>query len=377
MPSHTPRPDRALQLGAAPSPSEPPSSPPPSPPPLANSIDKNGMSKRLIAVVVAGLGRTLNHHQFQMNFKKAIAEPLQPDVFIAISHDAENSTKSVDQEIKPFTNMLRASTTGYIGWKRMALPDDELHRYMYAKSAKGIPGTSEIWDLCLDKRNYMQLQWRTLSHAFDMVHDREKDMGSRYHAVIRTRTDLVIERVFPPPEILFKALGRAQLLIPWASEQKASNGRRILDDQFAVMTRAMASLYFSTYDRFECGHDNEDLSHERKWCNQLSNFNDQASECYLGETVYNNKGPACIMTFDGLFGQDVKWVKHLVTECGQDLCMMERIHHQSKTHFHDGEEGTSITPKEMNMTKLLMKLDWDHKEYEDWDKKDAERHTCL
>ena len=56
---------------------------------------------------------------------------------------------------------------------------------------------------------------------------------------------------------------------------------------------------------------------------------------------------------------------------------MERIHHQSKTHFHDGEEGTSITPKEMNMTKLLMKLDWDHKEYEDWDKKDAERHTCL
>ena len=253
-----------------------------------------------------------------MNFQRAVAEPLQPDVFVALSPDPKSSPESVDEEIEPFANMLRASTMGYIGWRRMALPDDELHRYMSTRSEKGIRHDSEMWDLCTDKRNYIQLQWRTLYHALDMIKDHEKDVGSKYKAVVRARTDVVLERIFPPPEVLFKALDKAQLLVPWAYEKKASNGRRLLDDQFAVMTRDMASIYFNTFDLFDCGKKNKDLSNEREWCN-VKGWNKDTSECYLGQQVYKSKGSSCIMTFEGLFGQDMKWKKHMVTECGKNL----------------------------------------------------------
>ena len=97
-----------------------------------------------------------------------------------------------------------------------------------------------------------------------MLQGRERALGRQYRAVLRTRTDVIFERAFPPPDMLFRALDPVELLLPWYT-QKAGNGKRVMGDQVGLMQRRMADAYLSTVDGLECGPHGESRTELRRW----------------------------------------------------------------------------------------------------------------
>lgn len=258
---------QGVQLQDETSPS--PFSPPPSPPPQGGSKDawldsSRPAGSKFVAVVVAGLGRTLNAQGFQNNFREAIARPLQPDVFIALSYDQDSSPPSIDFELVNFKRMLLDVSNGYLAWRRMARDEDHELIHDPQKEMTDPVRAAKIEAMCPDGRNYLQFQFRTLKHVMDMMEEHEAAMGYQYKVVVRARTDIVIEHILPPPEVLVKAVEPVQLIVSWA--KKATNGKHLLDDQYAIMSRDIASQYFKTYELFHCGENNKDQSYERSWC---------------------------------------------------------------------------------------------------------------
>ena len=250
-------PKQDLSPSPSPPPSSPPSLPPPSPPPSGGHLERRHSTKwsyvhasNQIAVVVCGLARTLNHPTLMDNFRDSIVKPLQPDVFLAISHDDKTSPDQFEHEVGPFRDMVIKHGTGYIEWKRSEWPklSDE-----------------ERLKACPDSLKEPQFsQWRTVRVALEMLEGRERATGRRYKAVLRTRTDVIFERAFPPPDMLLRALDPVKLLVPWYSK-KAGNGKRVMGDQVGLMQRQVADAYLNAINGFECGPNGESRRHLRNW----------------------------------------------------------------------------------------------------------------
>ena len=260
-PSPSPPPSR-------PPPSSPPSPPPPSPPPDGGQVDrrpawglKDVHARNAIAVVVCGLARTLNHNILMDNFRDSIVKPLQPDVFLAISYDDKTSPEHIEDEVKPFKEMLLKHGTGYVGWRRSEWPklsDEEREK------------------TCPDAGLEPHLsQWRTVRVALEMLEGRERGIGRQYKAVLRTRTDVIFEQAFPPPDMLLRAITPVELLVPWYSKKSGGNGKRVMGDQVGLMQRQMADAYLDTFSGFACGPNGESRTHLRDWYVATRNAQDR------------------------------------------------------------------------------------------------------
>ena len=211
---------------------------------------KDVHARNAIAVVVCGLARTLNQPILMNNFRDSIVTPLQPDVFLAISYDNKTSPEHIEHEVKPFKEMLVKHGTGYVGWMRSEWPK---------------LSAEERDKACPDSTLEPQFsQWRTVRVAMEMLAGRERAIGRQYKAVLRTRTDVIFERAFPPPDMLLRALDPVKLLVPWYT-RKAGNGKRVTGDQVGLMQRQMADAYLDTVNGFECGPNGESRRHLRNW----------------------------------------------------------------------------------------------------------------
>ena len=239
-----------------PPPSPPPSPPPPSPPPESGSVRRATSTQGTIAVVVCGLARTLNHPIVVSNFHAAIVKPLDPDVFLAITHEKESSRKYLEEEVSDFRNMLIQRGTGYVGWMRSAWPGFSLETRTAEQNATTCPEQTQWED--------MHSQWRTVQVGFRMLVAREALRGRPYAAVMRTRTDIIFEQAFPPPDILLKALSPVELLVDYHTA-RSWNGKRVVGDVVAVMQRNMANAYFDVFQSLECGPNGESKLPERSW----------------------------------------------------------------------------------------------------------------
>lgn len=299
------------------------------------------MPESPIAVIVGGLARTLNTKASLENFRYAVATPLQPDVFLAISKDTDKAPATVQEEVGAFIDMLAEVSVGYIGWKRFQAPK------LLNKDAA-----------CEDLKNHHRSQFYGLHGALKMMETVEQQWGYSYSAVIRTRTDVVFERVFPQPAMVLQALAPVQMIVPWVSKDaKDSSGNihHVVGDQTAVMTREAAPAYFSAIDMFACGPSGEDLSAERSWCSDLGWDKIQA-ECIFGHHL-GASNISCFSTFAERF--DKGWEHHMVEECPDDetrLCMKvneEGTQTYTAKEFVDGEPGKSFTPKQVDEAEMM------------------------
>ena len=244
-----------------------------------------------VAIIVTGLLRTLNAPRFILNFRRAVLEPLRhADVFLALSDNPDGSTKppNLEEVAQPFLEAVRSSKAGFLAWRRAGV---------VPPLAGDCDGDEGSWE------EAMRPQWWTVSKGFEMMVEREKARGAEYDMVVRTRTDLVYTRAFPPPAALWSRLGPADVLV---NALWRNGSDTMVMDMFAVMTRAQGAAAYleGPVALYGCGAN--DASAERSWCESRFGRPRGSSICVLAHSLRNSCVDSMSTTLS-MSGEMISW----------------------------------------------------------------------